>query len=384
VFYWVMKRIFIGPLLMLLFRPWIKGLENIPLDGAAVLASNHLSFSDSIFMPLMVPRPVVFLAKSEYFTGKGLKGKLTAAFFRLTNQLPMDRSGGTASATSLDSGMQILKDGGLLGIYPEGTRSPDGKLYRGKVGVAKLVLSTGVPVIPVAMIGTDKVQPIGRRIPNIRRIGVIFGEPMDFTRYQGLQNDRFVQRSVTDEIMYELMRLSGQEYADVYASSVKERLAARKSGKLGVKAGKTAQPSGKEPAAGEPAGTASQGVQPGTVTVVGRSKARAGAGAAPSAPGSRPALDDGGTGGAEAAAVVGAAGQSGPVGGIPPAAGDSAVPGSASGGASAATAGADADVASDGAGRAGRASPDAHAQRGSADGGAAGDAARTAPPNAAT
>ncbi len=222
MFYWVMKRIFMGPLLKLLFRPWIKGLDNIPAEGAAVLASNHLSFSDSIFMPLMVPRPVVFLAKLEYFTGKGLKGKLTAAFFRLTNQLPMDRSGGAASANSLDSGMQILKNGGLLGIYPEGTRSPDGKLYRGKVGVAKLVLTTGVPVIPVAMIGTDKVQPIGRRIPNIRRIGIIFGEPMDFSRYQGLENDRFVQRSVTDEIMYELMRLSGQEYVDTYASTVKE------------------------------------------------------------------------------------------------------------------------------------------------------------------
>jgi 1-acyl-sn-glycerol-3-phosphate acyltransferase len=231
VFYWVMKRIFLGPILKLLFRPWIKGLDNIPVEGAAILASNHLSFSDSIFMPLMVPRPVVFLAKMEYFTGKGIKGKLTAAFFRLTNQLPMDRSGGAASANSLDSGRDVLSKGGLLGIYPEGTRSPDGKLYRGKVGVAKLALATGVPVIPVAMIGTDKVQPIGRRIPNIRRIGMIFGEPLDFSRYAGLAEDRFVQRSVADEIMYELMRLSGQEYVDAYASTVKEKLAARKAGK---------------------------------------------------------------------------------------------------------------------------------------------------------
>ncbi|MCU1575082.1 MAG: acyl-phosphate glycerol 3-phosphate acyltransferase [Micrococcaceae bacterium] len=231
MFYWVMKRIFLGPILKLLFRPWIKGLDNIPAEGAAILASNHLSFSDSIFMPLMVPRPVVFLAKMEYFTGKGIKGKLTAAFFRLTNQLPMDRSGGAASANSLDSGRDVLAKGALLGIYPEGTRSPDGKLYRGKVGVAKLALATGVPVIPVAMIGTDKVQPIGRRIPNIRRIGMIFGEPLDFSRYAGLAEDRFVQRSVTDEIMYELMRLSGQEYVDAYASTVKEKLAARKAGK---------------------------------------------------------------------------------------------------------------------------------------------------------
>ena len=226
-----MKRIFIGPIVNLLFRPWVKGLDNIPATGAAVIVSNHLSFSDSIFLPLAVPRPVVFLAKSEYFTGKGLKGKLTATFFRLTNQLPMDRSGGAASATSLSAGEEILKSGGLLGIYPEGTRSPDGRLYRGKTGVSKLILATGVPVIPVAMIGTDKVQPIGRRIPNIRRIGIIVGEPMDFRRYAGMSDDRFIQRSVTDEIMYALMRLSGQEYVDVYASSVKERLASAKTAK---------------------------------------------------------------------------------------------------------------------------------------------------------
>ncbi|MHA7277691.1 lysophospholipid acyltransferase family protein [Arthrobacter sp. Hz1] len=228
MFYWFMKRIIVGPILGLLFRPWVKGMDNVPVDGPAVLVSNHLSFSDSIFLPIAVPRPVIFLAKSEYFTGKGIKGKLTALFFRLSNQLPMDRSGGAASSSSLSAGEAVLNSGCILGIYPEGTRSPDGRLYRGKTGVAKLVLATGVPVIPVAMIGTDKVQPIGRRIPNIRRIGIIVGEPLDFTRYKGLADDRFVQRSVTDEIMYELMRLSGQEYVDVYASSVKEKLAAAK------------------------------------------------------------------------------------------------------------------------------------------------------------
>ena len=228
MFYWVMKRIIVGPILNLLFRPWVKGLDNVPSAGPAIFVSNHLSFSDSIFLPIVVPRPVVFLAKSEYFTGKGVKGRLTALFFRLSNQLPMDRSGGAASSSSLTAGMDILNDGGILGIYPEGTRSPDGRLYRGKTGVAKLVLATGVPVIPVAMIGTDKVQPIGRRIPNIRRVGVIIGEPLDFSRYQDLADDRFVQRSVTDEIMYELMRLSGQEYVDAYASTVKERIAADK------------------------------------------------------------------------------------------------------------------------------------------------------------
>jgi 1-acyl-sn-glycerol-3-phosphate acyltransferase len=220
-----MKRIFLGPVLRLLFRPWVKGLDNVPAQGAAIIASNHLSFSDSIFMPLMVRRPVVFLAKSEYFTGTGVKGRLTAMFFRLTNQLPMDRSGGAASAVSLSAGMDVLTSGGLLGIYPEGTRSPDARLYRGKVGVAKLALQAGVPVVPVAMIGTDKVQPIGKRMPNIRRIGMIFGAPLDFSQYTDQADDRLVQRKVTDEIMFELMRLSGQEYVDEYAAVVKLRLA---------------------------------------------------------------------------------------------------------------------------------------------------------------
>lgn len=227
MFYWVMKRIFLGPVLRTLFRPWVKGLDNLPAEGPAIIASNHLSFSDSIFMPLMVPRPVIFLAKSEYFTGTGLKGRLTALFFRLTNQLPMDRSGGAASAASLEAGMDVLTHGGLLGIYPEGTRSPDGRLYRGKVGVARLALQAKVPVIPVAMIGTDKVQPIGKRLPNIRRIGMIFGAPLDFSRYHEMADDRLIQRSVTDEIMYELMRLSGQEYVDEYAAVVKLRLAGK-------------------------------------------------------------------------------------------------------------------------------------------------------------
>lgn len=230
VFYWVMKRVFLGPILRLLFRPWVKGLDNIPAEGAAIIASNHLSFSDSIFMPLMVRRPVVFLAKSEYFTGTGIKGRLTALFFRLTNQLPMDRSGGAASAASLGAGMDVLGHGGLLGIYPEGTRSPDAKLYRGKVGVARLALEAGVPVIPVAMIGTDKVQPIGKRLPNIRRIGMIFGEPLDFSEFHDQVEDRAVQRKVTDAIMFELMRLSGQEYVDEYAAVVKLRQSAAADG----------------------------------------------------------------------------------------------------------------------------------------------------------
>jgi len=152
----------------------------------------------------------------------------------------MDRSGGAASALSLNAGMDVLKNGSLLGIYPEGTRSPDARLYRGKVGVARLALAARVPVIPVAMIGTDKVQPIGKRVPNIRRIGMIFGEPLDFSRYYGMEDDRLVQRSVTDEIMYELMRLSGQEYVDEYAAAVKLRLAGKSSEPLSAAGDRTA------------------------------------------------------------------------------------------------------------------------------------------------
>ncbi len=292
--YWVLKKIFLGPVLKVLFRPWTKGLDNLPVDGPAVLASNHLSFSDSIFMPLMVPRPVVFLAKSDYFTGRGIKGRLTAAFFKLTNQLPMDRSGGAASAGSLQTGVEVLNGGGLLGIYPEGTRSPDGRLYRGKVGVAKLVLTANVPVIPVAMIGTDKVQPIGRRIPTIRRLGVIFGEPMDFSRYQGMAEDRFVQRSVTDEIMYELMRLSGQEYVDSYASTVKDKIAAEKAAKTAVKPAAAKDrdaglSTGKDAENGKNASDAVRiappaGIVPGTVTIVGAAKDQPKSAASPAQP----------------------------------------------------------------------------------------------------
>lgn len=260
MFYWVMKRIFLGPVLKLLFRPWVKGLDNIPAQGAAIIASNHLSFSDSIFMPLMVRRPVVFLAKSEYFTGTGIKGRLTALFFRLTNQLPMDRSGGAASAASLNAGMEVLNHGGLLGIYPEGTRSPDSRLYRGKVGVARLALNAGVPVVPVAMIGTDKVQPIGKRLPNIRRIGMIFGEPLDFSHYRDQAEDREVQRKVADQVMFELQRLSGQEYVDEYAAVVKLRMAG-KAVEPAASAEPLASPAGAAggTAAAAPAGTADAG-----------------------------------------------------------------------------------------------------------------------------
>jgi 1-acyl-sn-glycerol-3-phosphate acyltransferase len=226
VFYWLLKGIFLGPILRAVFRPWVKGEENVPDEGGAILASNHLSFSDSIFLPLMLKRRVTFLAKSDYFTGRGIKGRLTAGFFRGVGQVPLDRSGGGAADAALSTGLRVLRRGDLLGIYPEGTRSPDGRLYRGKTGVARMALEANVRVCPVAMIGTDKVQPIGRIVPHLGRVGMVIGPPLDFSRYEGMQDDRFVLRSITDEIMYELMQLSGQEYVDVYASTMKERLAA--------------------------------------------------------------------------------------------------------------------------------------------------------------
>jgi 1-acyl-sn-glycerol-3-phosphate acyltransferase len=220
--YWLVKYVFIGPFLRLIWRPWTEGRENIPSHGAAILASNHLSFSDSFFMPVMVPRKVTFLAKAEYFTTPGLKGWLSRAFFSSAGQVPLDRDDPDASRAALKTGVRVLREGKLLGIYPEGTRSPDGRLYRGKTGVARMALESGAPVIPCVMVNTDKIQPTGRRLPKLRpRPGIRFGRPLDFSRYDGMAGDRFVERSMTDEIMYELMQMSGQEYVDVYASKVK-------------------------------------------------------------------------------------------------------------------------------------------------------------------
>lgn len=230
MFYWFMKNLVVGPIVLTIFRPWVTGRENVPRDGAVIFASNHLSFIDSIMLPLVLDRRISFLAKSDYFTGRGIKGWLTRTFFEGTGQLPIDRSGGKASEASLNTGLRVLAAGEQLGIYPEGTRSPDGRLYRGRTGVARMILEGRVTVVPVAMVGTEEVMPIGSRMPRLRRIGVVFGAPLDFTRYQGLEGDRFVLRSVTDEIMHELRHLSGQEYVDVYASSVRERLQSRRSG----------------------------------------------------------------------------------------------------------------------------------------------------------
>jgi len=224
VFYWVLKAI-IWPVFNVLFRPWAQGIDNVPRTGPAILASNHLSFSDHFFAPLPLPRKVIFLAKSEYFTGRGIKGLVSKVFFSSLGQLPIDRTGGEASERALRTGLRVLASGQLLGIYPEGTRTPDGRLYRGKTGVARLALEARVPVIPTAMIGGFEFQPPGRITPSLAvRPGVVFGKPLDFSRYYGLEQDRMVLRAMTDEIMYELMRLSGQEYVDEYAQRAKIRL----------------------------------------------------------------------------------------------------------------------------------------------------------------
>ena len=223
MFYWVVKAV-LYPVLTLLFRPWAEGTEHVPREGPAILAWNHLSFSDHFFGPLPLPRRVTFLAKAEYFTGRGLKGLVSKAFFRGVGQIPVDRSGGAASERALGTGLRVLARGQLLGIYPEGTRTPDGRLYRGKAGVARLALESGAPVIPCAMIGTFEFQPPGRLMPRFRiRPGVKFGQPLDFSRYAGLEADPLVLRAVTDEIMYAVMNLSGQVYVDEYAQRAKAR-----------------------------------------------------------------------------------------------------------------------------------------------------------------
>lgn len=228
MFYWFLKWIALGPVLRLIFRPRVEGEEHVPETGPAILASNHLSYADWLFMPLTLTRRVTFVAKAEYFTTPGLKGWFQRKFFSGAGQVPIDRSGATAAEGALSSARTILEAGELFGIYPEGTRSHDGRLYRGRTGVARLALETGVPVIPVAVLGTDAVAPPGKKFGRIVRPSVRFGEPLDFSRYEGLAGDRYILRSVTDEIMYEIMRLSGQEYVDLYAPKAKELAAKAK------------------------------------------------------------------------------------------------------------------------------------------------------------
>jgi 1-acyl-sn-glycerol-3-phosphate acyltransferase len=224
--YYKLAQLTLGVALKIIFRPWAEGARHVPRQGAAIIASNHLSFSDHFFGPLPLRRQVIYLAKSEYFTGRGLKGFISRAFFSALGQIPIDRGGGAASERAMQTGLRVLAEGNLLGIYPEGTRSPDGRLYRGKTGVARLALEAQVPVIPCAMVNTFEFMPPGRTRPNIRvRPGVRYGEPLDFSRYYGMASDRRVWREVTDEIMRGIEKLSGQQSVDMYAQAAKEKLA---------------------------------------------------------------------------------------------------------------------------------------------------------------
>ncbi|GAB3623433.1 lysophospholipid acyltransferase family protein [Mariniluteicoccus endophyticus] len=220
MYYWFFKWFMFGPYIKHAWKPWVEGLENVPARGPAILVSNHLSYYDTLVLPASVKPKLIFPAKAELFHQKSLGGRVVAWFLKAIGMLPMDRSGGQASGASLDHVSQVLADGSFLGIYPEGTRSPDGRLYKGKTGVARLVLQHRVPVIPVGTIGTEMVPgPFG--IKRLRRPGIRIGEPLDFSQYYDRPGDREVLRWVTDEIMAAVQRLTGQEYVDVYATSLK-------------------------------------------------------------------------------------------------------------------------------------------------------------------
>jgi 1-acyl-sn-glycerol-3-phosphate acyltransferase len=218
----IVLKAFLGLLMRVLYRPRVEGAENIPGEGPVILAGNHLTFVDSMFLSLVVKRQVVFIGKDEYVTGKGVKGRLMAWFFQTGGMIPVDRDGGRGGVAALMTGRRVLEEGKVFGIFPEGTRSPDGRLYRGRTGVARLSMMTGAPVVPFAMVGTDRIQPGGAGFPRIARFTVRIGEPLNFSRYEGMDRDRYVLRAVADEVMSEVMRLSGQEYVDIYATKVKQ------------------------------------------------------------------------------------------------------------------------------------------------------------------
>jgi len=219
------SRVVAGPFLHVLWRPSITGAQNVPDRGGAIIASNHLSIVDSLFLPLMLDRPVTFAAKSEYFTGTRLMDRVTAIYLRRTKQLAVDRATTRAARGMLEAALELLRKGELFGIYPEGTRSPDGRLYRGRTGVGWLALASGLPVVPVAMIGTDRVLPPGRTIPRFIPIEVRVGKPLTFEQHAGTGAPAKARRTITDDVMRAIKELSGQQYAPVYASTRKEQLA---------------------------------------------------------------------------------------------------------------------------------------------------------------
>lgn len=212
---YTVSRSVLVPLAHALYRPHIEGREHVPSTGGVVLASNHLSFIDSFVIPLVAPRQVRFLAKEEYWQGAGVKGALQRAFFEGVGMVPVDRHSPTAAQESLDKGLELLKAGDAFGIYPEGTRSRDGRLYRGRTGVAWLALNAGVPVVPVGLIGTENIQPVGARFPKLAKVTVRFGTPIDVTRFSGIPAGR-ARRQLTDDVMDAIAALTGQERADTY------------------------------------------------------------------------------------------------------------------------------------------------------------------------
>ena len=206
----------VAPVSKLIWRPTVTGLENVPRTGPVILASNHLSFADSLVIPIVAPRKVAFLAKSDYFTGTGLKGTASRLWFEGLGMLPVDRDDSKAALASLDTALQVLGRGEAFGIYPEGTRSRDGRLYRGRTGVAHLALTAGAPVVPVGVTGTEKLQPVGARFPKVVPVTVTFGEPIEVAgRYDGVPLGK-ARREVTDEIMRAIQAITGQEEAGIY------------------------------------------------------------------------------------------------------------------------------------------------------------------------
>jgi 1-acyl-sn-glycerol-3-phosphate acyltransferase len=234
VLYGLLKSGLLGPALHVVFRPQAQGVEYIPESGPVLLVANHQSFSDSIFMPLLTPRPVKFLAKAEYFTGRGVKGWFSKGFFSGVGSVPIDRAGAKAADAAIKTALRLLEQGQIVGLYPEGTRSPDGRLYKGRTGAARIALTARCPVVPCAISGTEKVQPTGKLVPKVYPVTVTFGAPLDFSRYavglwaevQGTEHEHTVLRAVTDEIMHTLIEMTGSEYVDRYASDVKKASAA--------------------------------------------------------------------------------------------------------------------------------------------------------------
>jgi 1-acyl-sn-glycerol-3-phosphate acyltransferase len=212
----LLVRWLLAPLARFIYRPLVHGAEFVPREGPVILAANHRAAVDTAVIALTAGRPVSFLGKAEYFEGTGLRGRALASFLSALGYVPVDRANAKAGLAALHAAREVLDAGGAFAIYPEGTRSLDGRLHRGHTGVASLALATGAPVVPVGLIGTERVQPVGKRIPRLHRVVVRFGQPLDFTRYEGLEGSSAIRRAATDEVMDAIARLSHQEYVDTY------------------------------------------------------------------------------------------------------------------------------------------------------------------------